>query len=425
MGDLEVATKRMLETSFLGVVDRFNESLVAGQHSLRVLFPKLDCAQEPVNDSARPGSTLAERVEDFRKACDSAVFSELLRLNAMDFELLNRARAEVRRRFELIPNHDETLRRLRSREAPTEHRKSVNRRPRSIAPKVSAAPALTRMMRWLRFATHFRDMRSGSQFRRLFDADYYRESYPDVAASGANPLWHFVTRGAFEGRNPNPLFDTTFYLSQCPELPSVNALSDYLEHGHRQPHPLFDPEFYTARYPDIREARINPLFHYILHGAGEGRKPHPMFQPDYYLAVCADARNAEAPLVYFVRDEATQWCNPHPLFDGESYLREHPETAGNPLIAYLACAATSGKVLMDTSETAHFTIQDAEVNIIFPNSDINPGTIKGEIAVMWRDASGNKKFICPPQQRPFFECVRYDQLTAQVAADINRTSFVS
>ena len=29
-GDLDMATRRMLDTSFLGVVDRYNESLVAG-----------------------------------------------------------------------------------------------------------------------------------------------------------------------------------------------------------------------------------------------------------------------------------------------------------------------------------------------------------------------------------------------------------
>jgi hypothetical protein len=40
--DLERATGRMLATSFLGVVDRFNQSLIAGQHSLRTIFPNLD-----------------------------------------------------------------------------------------------------------------------------------------------------------------------------------------------------------------------------------------------------------------------------------------------------------------------------------------------------------------------------------------------
>ena len=43
--DLERATARMLETSFLGVVDQFHESIIAGQHALRIVFPNLNCAQ--------------------------------------------------------------------------------------------------------------------------------------------------------------------------------------------------------------------------------------------------------------------------------------------------------------------------------------------------------------------------------------------
>ena len=36
---------------------------------------------------------------------------------------------------------------------------------------------------------------------------------------------------------------------------------------------LFDPDWYRATYPDIREADIDPLAHYVEHGAVEGRWP--------------------------------------------------------------------------------------------------------------------------------------------------------
>ncbi len=38
----------------------------------------------------------------------------------------------------------------------------------------------------------------------IFDRRWYLREYPDVAASGMNPLWHFLCYGAFEGRTPNP-----------------------------------------------------------------------------------------------------------------------------------------------------------------------------------------------------------------------------
>ncbi|MBU3076994.1 sulfotransferase family protein [Sphingomonas quercus] len=48
----------------------------------------------------------------------------------------------------------------------------------------------------------------------LFDADWYRAAYPDVAASGLDPATHYLRIGAAEGRNPSPLFDTGFYARQ-------------------------------------------------------------------------------------------------------------------------------------------------------------------------------------------------------------------
>jgi hypothetical protein len=41
---------------------------------------------------------------------------------------------------------------------------------------------------------------------------------PDVAAAGLNPLVHYVSLGAFEGRDPNPSFNTSDYLIQHPDV---------------------------------------------------------------------------------------------------------------------------------------------------------------------------------------------------------------
>jgi hypothetical protein len=110
--DLDRATKVMLQMSFLGVVDLFNESLIAGQHSLRPVFPSLALAQEPANVSSGLDAGMQSRMEKFRQACDPEVYAELVRLNALDRELLNRARAEVHRRFALGPEGTMRLREL-------------------------------------------------------------------------------------------------------------------------------------------------------------------------------------------------------------------------------------------------------------------------------------------------------------------------
>lgn len=73
------------------------------------------------------------------------------------------------------------------------------------------------------------------EISRLFDADWYRASYPDVTEDA---LDHYVTRGWQSGFSPSPDFDGPWYL---------------------------------ANNPDVANAGINPLVHYLRYGATEGR----------------------------------------------------------------------------------------------------------------------------------------------------------
>ncbi len=72
----------------------------------------------------------------------------------------------------------------------------------------------------------------------LFDAAWYQQRYPDVAARGVDPVVHYLITGGFEGRAAGPGFDSRAYLA------------DNL---------------------DVAESGINPLLHYLTRGQGEGR----------------------------------------------------------------------------------------------------------------------------------------------------------
>ena len=104
---------------------------------------------------------------------------------------------------------------------------------------------------------------------------------------------------------------------------------------------VFDREFYLRENPDVAAAGIDPVAHYLQHGAAEQRQPHPLFDPAHYLACCPEARSAGNPLLHFLRTSGT-WSNPHTLFDCEAYMRVYPN-AVHPLVDYAAKRPRAGQ----------------------------------------------------------------------------------
>ncbi|MFN3512983.1 MAG: hypothetical protein ACK41C_08065 [Phenylobacterium sp.] len=81
-----------------------------------------------------------------------------------------------------------------------------------------------------------------AQVEAAFDAGFYLERNPDVAAAGADPLEHFLEHGWREGRDPSAAF----------------PMADYLRLN-----------------PDVRQTGENPLLHYLTKGRAEGREVRP------------------------------------------------------------------------------------------------------------------------------------------------------
>ena len=112
----------------------------------------------------------------------------------------------------------------------------------------------------------------------LFDAAWYLETYPDVAARGVDPVLHYIRHGAREGRDPNSLFSSSWYLATYREVAErgENPLADYIRSGvalGRDPSPLFSTTWYLESNPDVAKAGIPPLLHFLRHGMREGRAP--------------------------------------------------------------------------------------------------------------------------------------------------------
>ena len=110
----------------------------------------------------------------------------------------------------------------------------------------------------------------------LVDEAWYRDTYPEAAASGLDAAAHYAAAGAAAGYDPNPFFGTRRYLEAYADVreAGMNPLLHYLVTGcaeGRAIGPGFDAAYYLAQNPEIGAADIHPLAHYLQYGRHEGR----------------------------------------------------------------------------------------------------------------------------------------------------------
>ena len=178
----------------------------------------------------------------------------------------------------------------------------------------------------------------------LFSIRFYLAAYPDVGASGINPLIHYIYHGGKEGRSTHVLFHGAFVQRQLKEdvNPPNTPLGVFLKDGtsgERNPCLLFDCRYYLSQKPDLTDYYGNPLIHYLENGAGSGFDPHRYFSSAYYQecygAEIPDGTNA---LEYFLRVGGHKGHHPSPSFNTSYYLEVNPDIgkAGViPLVHYL------------------------------------------------------------------------------------------
>ena len=208
----------------------------------------------------------------------------------------------------------------------------------------------------------------------LFDAAWYVEQNPDIAAADIDPLEHYFRWGAREGRDPNPVFDTTWYLAKNPDVAAsgLNPLQHYCERGAkegRDPHPLFSTSWYLEANPNVRAAGINPLQHYLQHGARENRDPHPLFDSRWYVGE-NPAANESNPLEHYRKWGARHGRSPHPLFDSAWYLAQCGDNAAakvDPVRHYLEIGAGQGRDPHPLFDSSWYREQNLDLG-----SEINP-----------------------------------------------------
>jgi hypothetical protein len=131
-----------------------------------------------------------------------------------------------------------------------------------------------------------------------FSVNAYLQASPDVQASGVNPFYHFLVLGRMEGRRATggaqgrprdrsseeerrvleDEFDAEFYLHRYPDVRAsgMDPLVHYIRfgwHEGRDPSSGFSTCYYLDANPDVRAQGFNPFYHYLTRGRQEGRSP--------------------------------------------------------------------------------------------------------------------------------------------------------
>lgn len=100
---------------------------------------------------------------------------------------------------------------------------------------------------------------------------------------------------------------------------------------------LFDRRWYKRAYGDVAASEHEPIVHYLLFGAFEGRKPNPVFDSAYYLRENPDIRlSGINPLMHYIHYGEGEGRRPSADFDPASFRAAHPSlgTSGGSLLRH-------------------------------------------------------------------------------------------
>lgn len=149
-----------------------------------------------------------------------------------------------------------------------------------------------------------------------FDKEWYKNEYSDLSGIyRVFPALHYAFFGYKESRNPSKAFVTDYYL---------NA------------------------YEDVKNAGLNPLYHYERVGKSENRRINGSshiynlintslyFNNDWYIRSYMMYNKGQAPVVDYLMSKSLK--NPSPMFYSKEYLYLNPDVAihkTNPLTHYI------------------------------------------------------------------------------------------
>ncbi|MBR3214728.1 MAG: glycosyltransferase [Methanosphaera sp.] len=131
---------------------------------------------------------------------------------------------------------------------------------------------------------------------KYFDKKEYYRLNLDLKTYGVDPVIHFTQNGHKEKRPFKraklELSDMAAYDSKICDWYDIIYESDY-----------FDEYYYMEENPEVEALDIDPILHYILIGADNGKNPSKYFSTNEYLRVYGDVKNSHInPLYHYLNN---------------------------------------------------------------------------------------------------------------------------
>lgn len=184
-----------------------------------------------------------------------------------------------------------------------------------------------------------------------FDVAYYRGKNPDVARAVVEPFEHFVRWGIFENRNPNSVFDGSWYEASYERRPeengmfSFNRFAAFGDERKQAPArwllPIFD---HVTRSSGTALERLGRLLPAIKRWESKLGTESFQFLAGLFYSHTYDGDGILAPetdgvdrFVHFLTEGMERGLDPGPLYQGKIYMEgvDRPIADGERLIKLL------------------------------------------------------------------------------------------
>jgi len=244
-----------------------------------------------------------------------------------------------------------------------------------------------------------------------------------------------VARRIYRTIASSDLFDARWYRStQVSGLASLmDPLWHYLDHGAAMgldPLPLFDTSHYVHTNHDVRDSGLNPLFHYLEYGRAEGRSPLPSVVGirDVLLPETAELETFTSPqtgsprvtLVVDSRTEAEHWRSLHEIIDAAQKFAEKKSRTLRviswPNSGDLNNAALKGAVVIEARRSHPAPTFDSHSDELFIASSFSSALSLRHVAPLshlWKVSPGKSITLEPCTAAPSLE-----DLVAKKSSDI-------